>query len=100
MNIALNYFMSRLNVNIKIFVSNAFDYLKTLFNCCLLHLFEIILTLQWDIFNDRNDNTDVRMECEELLGTIAVDLNRKHFNDAFRCLTNELKDSNWSGEMG
>ncbi|ETO34387.1 hypothetical protein RFI_02707, partial [Reticulomyxa filosa] len=40
-----------------------------------------------------NDNAYVRAE---LLGTIAANLNRKHFDDAFQCFTNELKDSDSS----
>ncbi|ETO03311.1 hypothetical protein RFI_34098, partial [Reticulomyxa filosa] len=50
------------------------------------------LTLQWDIFNDRNDNTDVRMEFAKLLGIIAVNLNEKHFDDAFECLNDRQLD--------
>ncbi|ETN99289.1 hypothetical protein RFI_38192, partial [Reticulomyxa filosa] len=46
-----------------------------------------------DKLNDKNNNADVRGRYTELLETIAVNLNGKHFGDAFQCLTNGLKDS-------
>ncbi|ETO00019.1 hypothetical protein RFI_37440, partial [Reticulomyxa filosa] len=49
-----------------------------------------------DIFTDKNDDENVRGGCAELIGIIAVNLNGKHFDDAFQCFTNELKDSDWT----
>ncbi|ETO09888.1 hypothetical protein RFI_27486, partial [Reticulomyxa filosa] len=77
MSIAWNYLMDKLNdknehpnIRIKSFYSSM------------------------GIFTDKNNNTDMCGKCAKLLGIIAVNRNGKHFNDAFKCFTNGLKDSN------
>ncbi|ETO02824.1 hypothetical protein RFI_34589, partial [Reticulomyxa filosa] len=90
-NIASNYYMDKLNdknehQNIRIKFSNKCNeqQLNKAFNSSM------------DIFTDKNDDKDLRGECAELLGTIAVNLNERHFGDAFQCFTNGLKDSDWT----
>ncbi|ETO02168.1 PBS lyase HEAT domain protein repeat-containing protein, partial [Reticulomyxa filosa] len=89
-NIALDCFMDRLNdkKERKILVSK-------ILNKCNEKQLDKAFNFSMDIFNDGNDNVDVRKECVELLGTIAVKLDRNYFSDAFHCLINGLKDSDY-----
>ncbi|ETN98781.1 hypothetical protein RFI_38706, partial [Reticulomyxa filosa] len=54
---------------------------------------DIALNYFVDKLNDKNEHPNICIKCAELLGIIAVDLNGRHFDDAFQCLKNGLKDS-------
>ncbi|ETO33960.1 hypothetical protein RFI_03136 [Reticulomyxa filosa] len=99
MNITLNYFMDKKN--------DKNEHQNTRIKCIQL-INEISNEQQlneafnssMDIFTDKNDDKDVRRECAELLGTIAVNLNGKHFDDAFKCLINGFKGSSeWNHKL-
>ncbi|ETO02890.1 hypothetical protein RFI_34523, partial [Reticulomyxa filosa] len=97
-DIALNYFMDKLNdknthqdIRLKYI-----QLINITSNKCNEQQLNKAFDSSMDIFTDKNDNAYVRKECAELLGTIAVNLNGKYFDDTFKCLTNGLKDSDSS----
>ncbi|ETO33648.1 hypothetical protein RFI_03454 [Reticulomyxa filosa] len=79
---AFNYFISRFKYLLKR-IAQRLDEKRM----------NIALNYCMDKLNDKNNNADVRGRYTELLETIAVNLNGKHFGDAFQCLKNGLKDS-------
>ncbi|ETO34686.1 PBS lyase HEAT domain protein repeat-containing protein, partial [Reticulomyxa filosa] len=93
-NIALNCFMGNLNKHQNIRIK-CIQLIKEISNKCNEQQLNKAFNSSMDIFTDKND-ADVRKKCTELLVTIAVNLNGKHFDNAFQCFTNGLKDSNSS----
>ncbi|ETO10727.1 hypothetical protein RFI_26650 [Reticulomyxa filosa] len=85
---------------------NAYNLLKGIAQRLDEKQMNIALNYFMDKINDKNEHQTIRIkciqlikygkECAELLGTIAVNLNGKSFDDAFKCLTNELTDSHSS----
>ncbi|ETO03201.1 hypothetical protein RFI_34209, partial [Reticulomyxa filosa] len=90
-NIILNYFMDKINdknehQNIRI---KCIQLIKEFSNEQQLNE---AFNSSMDILTDKNDDADMCKRCAELLA-IAVNLNGKHFADAFQYFTNGLKDS-------
>ncbi|ETO11492.1 hypothetical protein RFI_25885 [Reticulomyxa filosa] len=94
-NIALNYFMNKLNDRYKRhnICIKCTQILKIISNKCNEQQLNEAFNFSMDIFTDKNNNAEVRGGYAELIGTIAVNLSGRHFDDAFKCLINGLKDS-------
>ncbi|ETO06575.1 hypothetical protein RFI_30817, partial [Reticulomyxa filosa] len=95
MNIALNYFMDKLNdknkhQNIRI---KCIKLIEEILNKCNEQQLNEIFNSSMDIFTDKNDDEDVRGECAKLLEAIAVNLNGKYFDDTFKYSNKSVQKS-------